>query len=415
MSRSLKGIIQKQQIEFRELSSKKTVTRELMSRLQESKNSALIKVVAGPRRAGKSTLILQTLKDTDFGYINFEDDDLMAIAPTGDEIFSCAKDLYGEAKFWFFDEIQVFPNWEAFLNKLHRRNMNLFVTGSNSQLLSKELSSSLTGRYQQFELFPFSFREFCLAKTGVSLLSPQDFLLDYLKRGGFPEVVTKDYDPKIYLRDLFSAIILKDIARRYKIRNIAGLNDLYALLVNSNAGRFSARSLERALEGRLSIATIQKYLRFAREAYLFEDLQRFHNKPRERLKADRKIYMIDNGFICACAQPLLSDPGHLLENLVFLELRRRGYVPGLSLFYYQTADGCEVDFLLREGAANKALLQVCRTLESPKTRDREIRGLFKAANELKAKELVIVTLQECDELIINGKEIQILPVIDWLQ
>jgi len=415
MARSLKGIIQKQQLEFRELSNRKTVPRDLMSRLQASKKSSLIKVVAGPRRAGKSTLIIQALKDTDFGYINFEDDDLMALAPTGDEILSEAKDIYGEAQFWFFDEIQSFPNWEAFLNKLHRRSLNLFVTGSNSQLLSQELSSSLTGRYQQFELFPFGFREFCLAKAGVTSHSPQDFFLDYLKRGGFPEVVTKDYDPKIYLRDLFSAIILKDIARRHKIRNIAGLNDLYALLVNSNAGRFSARSLERALEGRLSIATIQKYLRFAREAYLFEELQRFHNKPRERLKADRKIYMIDNGFVGACAQPLLSDPGHLLENLVFVELRRRGHIPGLSLFYYQTSDGCEVDFLLREGAANKTLLQVCTTLENPKTRAREIRGISKAANELNSKELVIVTVQERDELTIDGKRIQILPVIDWLQ
>ncbi|MBI4410990.1 MAG: ATP-binding protein [Deltaproteobacteria bacterium] len=388
------------------------VSRQLGGPLSKSLSSNLVKVITGPRRAGKSTLAFQVLADKRFAYLNFEDDALRGDEVTSDELIQALEAVYGKTDFLFFDEIQNYPHWESFINKLHRREYNLLITGSNSRLLSRELGSALTGRHLSFELLPFSFQEFLLA-LGKKKGDDPHLFQRYLSWGGFPEVALGGAEPSGYLRTLFDSVVLRDIVTRHRIRLSTAIHDLLNLLMNNAACRFSARSLERSL-GSLSTATIQKFIAYCREAYLVQDLQPYFFKPRMRVKADRKIYAFDNGFISAKSQPATSNDSRLLENLVFVELVRRGFQPNIDLFYYQTRSGTEVDFLIRKGSKNLELLQVTQNLSSLKTREREIRALLQGAKELNIRKLTVITLDTEEAIRESGTQIRVIPCPTWL-
>jgi len=409
--RSLNTTIQAHRRE-RDLALRRTlVPRQLGDSLSKALSSSLVKVITGPRRAGKSTLAFQVLAGKRFAYLNFEDDALRGEI-TSDELVEALEAVYGKTEFIFFDEIQNYPNWESFINKLHRREHNLIITGSNSRLLSRELGSALTGRHLSFELLPFSFQEFLLG-LGTEKGDDAELFQRYLVWGGFPEVVLGSAEPSAYLRTLFDSAVLRDIVTRHRIRAATAIHDLLNLLINNAASRFSARSLERSL-GTLSTATIQKFIGYCREAYLVQDLQPYFFKPKMRVKADRKIYVFDNGFISAKSQPVTSNGSRLLENLVFVELVRRGFKPNMDLFYYQTRSGTEVDFLLRQRSENLELLQVTETLSSLKAREREIRALRQGAEELKLRKLTVVTLDTEETIREAGAEIAVVPCRTWL-
>ncbi len=396
----------------RDLALRRTlVPREKSADLSKALPSNLVKVITGPRRAGKSTLAFQTLADKKFAYLNFEDDALKGDVAS-DELVEAMDHVYGKVEFVFFDEIQNYPEWESFVNKLHRRDRNLVITGSNSRLLSRELGSALTGRHLSFELLPFGYREF-LSGLGHEKSADLESFRRYLTWGGFPEVVLGHSEPQGYLRTLFDSIVLRDIVTRHRIRSSTAIRDLLNLLINNAASRFSARSLERSL-GSLSVATVQKFIAYFREAYLVHDLQPYFFKTRVRLKADRKIYAYDNGFISALSQPALSNDPRLLENLVFVELVRRGFKPNLDLFYYQTRSGTEVDFLLREGSKNRELIQVTQSLSALKTRERELRSLHQAAEELKVSKLTVITMDTEETIKEDGVKIHVVPCHKWL-
>ncbi|MBL8024583.1 MAG: ATP-binding protein [Elusimicrobia bacterium] len=259
---------------------------------------------------------------------------------------------------------------------------------------------------------PFSFPEF-LAGRPPSVPDSAESFRRYLTWGGFPEVVIGDADPQGYLRTLFDSVVLRAIVTLHSIRSSTAIYDLLSLLINNTASRFSGRSLERSL-GSLSIATIQKFISYFREAYLVQDLQPYFFKPRMRIKAERKIYAYDNGFISALSQPTLSNDPRLLENLVFIELVRRGFKPNFDLFYYQTGVGTEVDFLVRKGTENSELIQVAQTLSSLKTRERELRALHQAAQELKVSKMTIVTLDTEETIRDLGPSIEVIPCRKWL-
>ncbi|MBN8548311.1 MAG: ATP-binding protein, partial [Deltaproteobacteria bacterium] len=295
MNSKLINLVQAQKAERDLLISKETIVREQSSKLKGQLSSELVKVITGPRRAGKSVLTFQVLKGLNFAYLNLEDNSLPQPID-GDGLFDAVNEVYGAVDFYFFDEIQSLDGWEKWINKLHRRGKNILITGSNSKLLSKELATSLTGRFLQTELFPFSFREFVgvpqylrTLPTGEAGHQDQALFQKYLEQGGFPEINLSQIDPRDYLKTLLDSIVLNDIINRYRIRSSTQVRSLMMLLINSVASRFSARSLERALEGALSIATVQKFLGYFNEAYVFEDLPRYFHKTRERLKADRKI------------------------------------------------------------------------------------------------------------------------------
>lgn len=387
------------------------IPRQLGAALSKALSSPLVKVITGPRRAGKSTLAFQTLAEKKFAYLNFEDDSLKDNIAS-DELIAALEKVYGAADHFFFDEIQNYPHWESFINKLHRRGYNLVITGSNSRLLSREIGSALTGRHLSFELLPFSYREF-LSGIEQGKIGDEELFRRFLTWGGFPEVVLSGLEPHGYLRTLFDSVVLRDIVTRHRIRSSTAVRDLINLLINNAASRFSARSLERAL-GSLSIATVQKFIAYFREAYLVHDMQPYFFKPKLRLNADRKIYSYDNGFISALSQPAGSNDSRLLENLVFVELVRRGFKPNLDLFYYQTRTGNEVDFFVREGAKNLELIQVTQNLSALKTRERELRALHQASEELKVSRLTVITMDLEETVHENGIDVRVVPCRKWL-
>ena len=421
MNNAIYNSLVSQRQEISTLTSKYLVTRGLESKLRSALSSDLIKVITGPRRAGKSLLALQCLKGSHFGYVNFEDNTLPVELDT-DELLKNIDDVFQFPKIIFFDEIQLLPRWEQFLNKLHRRGYNIIVTGSNSHLLSGEFSSSLTGRHLALELLPLSFSEF-LSKPQYLRSSPTDnaelLTLDlfqrYWSRGGFPEVSLGKEDPKEYLSLLFNSIVFRDIVQRFKLRNPQSVVTFLSLMIEEPSTRFSANNIRKILpEPRLSVTTIIKYLNMAKNAYLLFELQPFFAAPRKRVKADRKLYIIDHALASARDFGVSEKLGATLENIIFMELVRRGHTPNEELFYFQTPKGYEVDFLVRDNKSATNLLQVSYDISSMKTLERELRALTEAAHITAAKELTIITYNQQKRMKYDGFDIDIVPAYQWL-
>ena len=221
----------------------------------------------------------------------------------------------------------------------------------------------------------------------------------------------KKSEPSTYLRTLFDSVILIDIVNRYKIRNSVALTNLAQLLINSVASRFTSRSLERSLNNSISFLTIQKYLTHLHEAYLLFELQAFSFKTKQRIASERKIYTIDNGFLSFNAQTVAGNDSTLLENIIFIELIRRGYILNKSIFYLQTKGGFEVDFFLPNTLEGGELLQVSHTLASSSTLERELRSLCKGAEEVNASKLTIITFN--DEAVYKKEGFEIIAIPAW--
>jgi len=398
------------------------IQRDNLDKVREQIDTPLIKVVTGPRRAGKSVFSLLLLKDKNFAYLNFDDENLVK-AENYDEIVQAMFEVYPAPQYFLFDEIQNLPAWELFVNKLQRRNYNILLTGSNARLLSKELATTLTGRHLTYEILPFSFREFLEAKN--VRFSKDDLTLpeikgrflnafeEYLKKGGYPEIVTKGLDVKTYLATLFDSVLLKDIVKRYKVRFTSKLYDLATYLISNTASEFSFTKLKNIL-GFASVSTVEKYLGYLEESYLFFVLNRFSFKVKQQIKAPRKIYLVDNGFIEAKAFQFSPDTGRLMENLAFVEFIRRGYVPNLDLFYYKTRNNREVDFVVRRENRIEELVQVSLASADHNTREREMKALREASEELDCRNLTIITWDKEGEEKVKDKVIRFLPMWEWL-
>ncbi len=406
MNDLLANLIRKQKSEIVRISDQAYVERSVRARLVEGLDSDAIKVIIGPRRAGKSSLALQVLKGKKFVYFNFEDEGIN-FSFTAEEILECFDSILPHYQYILFDEIQLFPKWEHLVNRMQRLGKNLIITGSNSKLLSGELGSSLTGRYVEYQLLPFSYEEYLEATRGISGVIS---FLEYLKTGGFPSVVTQRISFQDFLVSLWDAIILKDLVQRYKIRRIAELKGLLHLVLTSMGARASSRSLERGLNNQLSHVTISKYLTWAEGAYLCCALQNYSFKARERVNSEKKLYIYDNGFFSVQRTSGASDFGKLLENYVFIDLCRSGLIPNLNLFSYQTSAGYEVDFYTPPTSGKARLIQVSYSAGSPKTLDRETRALILASKELGVKDLYLITCDESEQVLeVDGCRIHVLP------
>ena len=418
----IKNILLQHKLEKDKFLSREYILREKLNFAKKSLNADLIKIITGSRRAGKSVFSILLLRNKNFAYLNFDDENLLKIK-NYDEILKAIFEVYRKVDFILFDEIQNLENWELFVNKLQRRGYNLILTGSNSKLLSKELGTVLTGRYLPIEIFPFSFKEFLKAKKfkvkKEYLALPElkgkilNYLDEYLKNGGFPEVVVKDLDPKTYLETLFDAILLKDVVKRYKIRFSQRIYDLATYLISNFCSEFSYTKLRNVLEFR-STNTIKSYLKYLEEVYLVFPLNRFSFKLKEQVKSPRKIYLVDNGFILAKSFQFSQNLGRLMENLVFIEILRRGHKLNRDVFYYKTKNGREVDFLLKEGAKIRQLIQVCYNLDNLGVKERERKSLLRAGDELKCKNLTVITHDYEIEEEIKGKKIKFIPLWKWL-
>jgi len=418
----IREILIKQKREMEVLSQKPYIERSKTTQAEKYINSDLVKVVIGPRRSGKSVFTAHLFKDKSPAYVNFDEENLARLE-NYDELIKEIHAMYGENKCLLFDEIQNLPDWELFINRLHRAGYNILLTGSNAKLLSKELATSLTGRHIPVEILPFSFKEFLKAKNFMfkqeEMAMPEikgkllNHLENYLKNGGFPELAVKNLEPKGYLDTLLDSLIFKDIVKRHKLRLAERIYDLQIYLLNNSASEFSYRKLTNQL-GFNSIITLEKYLHYLEEAYLVYVLSRYSHKAGERLTSPKKAYLVDNGYITAKAVSASPNNGKLLENLVFTELLKMNYKPNHNLFYYKTRNGKEVDFILREGLKVKTLIQVAYRADELGVKEREIKALAEASGELKCNDLIILTWDYETLMVWRGKRIKFLPVWKWL-
>ena len=420
----LNNIVLKQKLEKEHLLSLPYVVRTKDPFGKKWLDSNLIKVVLGPRRAGKSVYSLMLLKDRPFTYFNFDDEILASVGGIAtDDLMKKLHAAYGNIKNILFDEIQNLPAWELFVNRLHREGYNLVLTGSNARLLSKELATHLTGRHMPIEILPFDFNEFLRAKKFVidpefgGLPQKRGKLLrlmeEFLLHGGFPEVVVSNLDPKDYLEVLFDSLLFKDVVKRHKVKFSAQIGNLGSHLINNFANLYTLRKLQDIL-GLKSITTTEKYTKYLEDAYLIFSLLRYSPKSVQRIKSPKKVYVVDNGFVSAKAIQHSPDKGKLMENLVFIELAKRGVKPNQALFYYKTRNDREVDFVVKKGTEVMELIQVCYDVKNPSVEDREIKALIEAKNELKAKKLTVLTWDEKREIEKDGNVIQLRPLWEWL-
>ena len=232
---------------------------------------------------------------------------------------------------------------------------------------------------------------------------------DYMRNGGYPEVVASRQLTRSYLDTLFDSIVWKDVAKRHKVRNVTDLNDLAMYLVTNFCNPLSANELTGEL-GLASVNTTKKFMDYLHEPYLFYYLPRYNNKLKLMKKAPRKVYVVDNGFVAAKAFSLSDNLGRLLENQVFIELIRRGYDAERTLFYYRSRNDKEVDFVLRKGTHIERLVQVCYDMSNAKTEKREVDSLIECAGELKCNNLVIVTNNEERTIEKEEYSISVVPI-----
>jgi predicted AAA+ superfamily ATPase len=381
--------------------------------------SGLIKLITGPRRAGKSVFALQMLSTQNFAYLNF-DDDLLLKNFDENLVWQYLLEVYPNFNYLLLDEIQNLPAWDVWVGKLYRRGVNLIITGSNANLLSSEMATVLTGRYLQIEILPFSFQEFAEYKqVNTNAVTPTEKaelmqqVDDFLQYGGFPETLLARGILRNYLSSLFDSILLKDITKRYKVRNTSELYNLANFLLANFCNPFSINDLATELDLG-SVHTAKKFCNYLAEPYLFFYLPRYNSKLKLMQKAPQKVYVVDAGFIAARAFELSKNLGRLLENLVFIELVRRGFSTQNTLFYYRTRNDKEIDFVCREAHKVTELIQVAYEVSNPKTLKRELSALNEAAGELHCNNLLLLTWNEESTIIENKLTIRVLPVWKWL-
>lgn len=414
----MKTIILNQRKERDELMSRPYLTRRSNQDTGLLLNSSLIKLITGPRRVGKSTQALLMLRDKNFAYLNFDNYSLLE-AWNANLVMRMLDDVYPGYEYILLDEVQNLDGWDLWVSELYRLGKNLVITGSNARMLSSEMATVLTGKYLQVEMLPFSLEEFFdWNKLDLHMLKPEDitnsFVLtdDYLRNGGYPEVVASRQLTRSYLDTLFDSIIWKDVAKRHNVRNVTDLNNLAMYLVSNFCNPVSANDLTTEL-GFSSVNTTKKYMDYLHEPYLFYYLSRYNNKLTLMKKAPRKVYVVDNGFVASKAFSVSDNLGRLLENQVFIELVRRGYDVERTMFYYRSRNDKEVDFVLRKGAHIERLVQVCYDMRNQKTEKREVDSIVECAGELKCDNLVIVTNNDKRTIEKDGYKIDVVPISEF--
>ncbi|MHB8360544.1 MAG: ATP-binding protein, partial [Thermoplasmataceae archaeon] len=346
----LKMIIYDQSTEL-EISGN-VVTRDIYSLAQEYNGTSAL-IIKGLRRSGKSTLLKQIINlrfKNSFFYLNFDDERLMDFTVDNFQLLTeTFIELFGERKNVFFDEIQNIRGWELFINRLLREGYKVFITGSNSNLLSKELGTHLTGRHIDMELYPFSFEEY-LRSNDIDYSDKKGFSTNeraiiasqfnrYYSIGGMPEAVI--YGNSSILLQLINDITQKDIVNRYNIRKTHEIKSILNFLLANVSNETTYRSLSRNLNLK-SENTVKKYIEYLKETYLIFEVKRFDRKLKSIDKNPRKFYCVDNGIVLKNIPNFVTIGGALLENIVAIQLKRRNK----EFYYYRHVSNSEVDFII---------------------------------------------------------------------
>jgi len=381
-------------------------------------NNDEVLVISGIRRCGKSVLLNQIRakqKEKDF-YLNFDDDRLTKFKVEHfQQLYEVFIELFGKQKTFYFDEIQNIEGWELFVRRLYDEGCKVYVTGSNARMLSKELGTHLTGRYCAYELYPFSFTEFlALKKVKVT---PSDYYSTegianitklfntYIRIGGFPQYIKTENDT--YLKSLYESILYRDVMVRNKLTNEKEILELVYYLASNVAKPFSYNALTKMI-GLKHSATVKNYIELIENTYLLSQVSKFDFSLKKQIYNHKKIYFIDNAIVYKLGFNFSENMGRLLENLVFVELKRRSY----EVFYH--SDKTECDFVVREGSQITQLIQVCYQL-TDENKEREIKGLKDAMHQYRLGKGIILTAdREEQELHFHDKEIVIIPVWKWL-
>ena len=388
--------------------------------------------IIGPRRAGKTFYLLSHfthLRKEGKAALFLPLDDDRLYPPSIEDLSTLIKVFYelfptADEKYLFLDEIQNVPNWELFVKRaVEREGFKVLLTGSSSKLLSKEIASALRGRTLTFEMFPFSFREFLRAR-GVKLsryLSTREeamvkaLLKEYLEFGGFPEIVMieNEYLKRKVLEEYIDVMLYRDVVERYNLKNLKAVRMFLKLLVTSFAKEFSINRTANYMKSigiEVSKNTLYNYLEYFTDADIVFPIKRFSYSLKETERSLPKIYVIDNGLINAYSLRFTSNIGRLMENTVFLELRRRNK----EVFYFKTQDGREVDFVVREDGKIVELIQVSYSIDDASTWERELKGLVKASKELRCENLMIITWDREGKEEFKGMNVELIPLWKFL-
>lgn len=386
-------------------------------------DTKMAQVVIGVRRSGKSTLCHKVLLERDirYGYMNL-DDDRLAKMKTDDlnTVLSCVYQLYGtDVPYLVLDEIQNVDGWYLFVNRLLRTDMHIFVTGSNAKLLSGELTTHLTGRYNEIHLYPFSFSEYCnyhrVDTQNITTKGEADCkraFMDYIHDGGFPEMQGLR-NKRAYVQSLIEAILLKDIKNRFRIRDVDALRKLAHHLINNACQEVNYDELTKELG--MSDKTVKKYIDYLAQAFLIQLLTRHSFKSKERIR-NPKVYIVDAGMQGNRDNVLAPENlGWRLENVVYIELLRRCAYDFYDVYYYKLNPRAkEIDFVVCDKNKAIELIQVAYEIDSQRAYERETSSLVKASGALSCNNLTLITFSQTRDVEIDGKTIHIISALEWL-
>ena len=419
-SMDLKGIIKEQRLELENVQkTERIIARERLSYAEAFLKHPNILVITGIRRCGKSIFSYLLEKKHNFGYVNFDDERLLGLkAGELDSVLQAFYSLYGNIDYVVLDEIQNIPGWELFANRL-RRSKRVVLTGSNSNLLSSELATHITGRYVDISLFPFSFREYLdfskfplqNAYTSQEKAKIMNHLEDYMQKGGMPEYYK--FGRQILLRT-YDDILTKDVISRRKIRKGDGLKMMAKYLISNVGTEFTYSSLARNM-GIKHVSTASKWMSYLEECFLLFKLERFDFSIKRQFIAPKKIYCIDPGFVDSIGFRFSENKGRMLENVVAIELQRRKEKDReLEVYYWKDHSQKEVDFVLKKGRKIIRLMQATAISSRGELKERETNALIAASKRLRCNSLLVITLDAESELKIKGKKIKLLPLWKWL-
>lgn len=390
-------------------------------------NSGMIITLAGVRRSGKTyhlfnlinQLKAQGILQKQILYINFEDERLDLSTEDLEHILQAYQELYPGLKlsecFFFFDEIQEVEGWEKFIARLYASvSKQIFISGSNAKLLSKEIATALRGRAITFEVYPLSFIEF------VGILSPKlnphasadkaklmSLFDQFMRQGGFPELIKQDDDLKEkILQEYFNVMVLRDLIERYQISQASILKYFCKRVVGNSSGEFSVNKIYNELKSQgyqIGKDTLYTYQGYVEAIYLTRFIAKYSHSVVKAEMSKKKSYVIDQGMGVALDYKLSQDKGRLLETTIALELIKHGK----QIAYRQ--NGSECDFVIIEKGKVTDVIQVTQDISDQQTREREMKGLLQAAQKFSLKKGIIITLDQNEELDIGGIQVNVIP------
>lgn len=414
MKELLKGIIFEQQDFCRNI-VKDTIPRDIED---EWVTTSEILIITGIRRCGKSVLLQQLrsrLSEQDF-FFNFDDERLANFTVSDFQTLQeCFFELFGQQHTYYFDEIQNISGWESFVRRLYNEGCKVVITGSNARMLSRELGTHLTGRYISVEIYPFSFDEYLklinihpvqadfYTTAGRSGLLAQ--FKDFIERGGFPRYL-QTHSTR-YLSSLYESIIFRDVMTRNALTNEKEIKELVFYLASNATKRITYSSLGKII-GIRHAETVKNYLEYIQQTYMIFQLMKYSPSVKVQMLNPKKIYFIDNAIIGRIGFNATDNIGYKLENIVFIELKRRGY----DIFYH--SDKKECDFIVRQESRITQAYQVTVSISDAKTRKREISGLQEAMNTYGLSEGYIITMDEKETIQLGDDTIHVVPAWEWM-